>query len=322
MGVLVLLATLGCPVVLARSSHNPKWFWPSAVIYPQVAEAAFVNQALPKVGGRSVFTIAAEPKKSTTCQNLRSALEADIPAGFERCFRTNYCTLWESVVFLKRASRIICVRIWDRFAIFANKQSDFLLNDSGGRFSEILEIKRDARNAHVSRVGKNRVFNFREFLGYGYEQPRALGVYDSLGIQVGGICRALSCFGLSNEHEKRTYSDDDSNNASIEKANVGEIFWPKQSLEIALRLIYGPIDLGIGCFLIYWGYDRDRWGDCVWFFRFFGVVSLVVGLGCFFLPMYWQDQRDHDCEQELFHALVSQAALFQNTGSIPSSCVS
>ena len=63
-----------------------------------------------------------------------------------------------------------------------------------------------------------------------------------------------------------------------------------QTIELTLRVILGPIALVIGCLLIY-RYDRPgflfrpRWRDRLLYGL--GILLLALGLGAFFLPVYY-----------------------------------
>lgn len=117
----------------------------------------------------------------------------------------------------------------------------------------------------------------------------------------------------------------DSYNSCDEQSDIGKILRRKQTREVVFRAVLGTIALGSGSLLIYYidSYSRHRLRTmALWVV---GIILVAIGLGCFFLPVYWQDS---DCKgsdkQRVFHGenytLASLSG--QNTGSIPSSHIS
>ncbi len=115
--------------------------------------------------------------------------------------------------------------------------------------------------------------------------------------------RSPSCLSLPINDFQSTNRNNDADNSREEQPDIRKILRRKQTTEIAFRVTFGPIVLSIGCLLIY--YDpgiRWNWGFVgIWLTRLLGVVFVGSGLGAFFLPVYWQEQCDYDCEQIPFH---------------------
>jgi IS1 family transposase len=93
-----------------------------------------------------------------------------------------------------------------------------------------------------------------------------------------------------------------------------EIFRRKQSREIAWRLTCGPVALWLGCLLVYHvDFKRSRgWrriGLCL--LDVLGTILIAVGLGAFFLPVYWEDEEEQHKHKPLFHSgeIVTQKHL-------------
>jgi hypothetical protein len=97
-------------------------------------------------------------------------------------------------------------------------------------------------------------------------------------------------------------SNDDSNDSCKEQSDVGEVLRRNQAREITGRLLVGPLALFMGCFLIYRA-DYDR-GRLRFYFIFVLGANLVgVGLGAFFLPIYWQDNCKQSNKPKVSHGI-------------------
>jgi hypothetical protein len=141
-------------------------------------------------------------------------------------------------------------------------------------------------------------------------------------------------FGTLAHVVESSYRDEKSTNGSNQQPNIGKVVGRKQTREIALRAIVGTVVLCIGCLLAFcsdcWGADGWRRHDyravTLWGLRILCVIFLGIGLGAFFLPVYYDCRYNDDCKYKTypFHAEnYTLAALSgQNTGSIPSSHIS
>jgi hypothetical protein len=139
-----------------------------------------------------------------------------------------------------------------------------------------------------------------DFLGSygGYEHPRAFRIYDRLGIQQSRVCNGSSVLGLLLDISQSTDSHYSSDDSDYEEANIGQVFRGKQTTEIALRVICGPIFLLCGCLLIYY-VSPNSWRGRGLFAL--GVLLIGLGFGAFFLPVYYQDARQHERNRDPFH---------------------
>jgi len=71
-------------------------------------------------------------------------------------------------------------------------------------------------------------------------------------------------------------------------------------MEIAVRVTLGPVFLLVGCLLIYYvDGRRSRLGRLL--FSLLGLTLTGLGLGAFFLPVYWDDECEEDEGQQSFH---------------------
>ncbi len=117
------------------------------------------------------------------------------------------------------------------------------------------------------------------------------GLQDSLSL-------CLNCF-------ERTDGYDDSPDSDTNQEKVWQVFRCKQTLEVALRVVFGMISLYGGALLIY--YDgRGRRGRRWWARLFDGLGTLLVGcgLGAFLLPVYWQDGCNEDKGEGVSHRVI------------------
>jgi IS1 family transposase len=136
-------------------------------------------------------------------------------------------------------------------------------------------------------------FKFRGF----HQDPRPFAVNQRIGAVFRSVSSNFGCFGLLSDHFERAKRHDDCCNSCREKSNVGQVFRGKQATEIAFRVTLGPIFLLVGCLTIYYVSLNGRRGWrrlLVSFLRIFGVSCIGSGLGAFFLPVYWQDERQND----------------------------
>src|SRR5579863_3002066 len=88
---------------------------------------------------------------------------------------------------------------------------------------------------------------------------------------------------------QRDDGNEDSGNSRDEQSDIREIFGRKQALEVPLRVSLGLIAFCLGCILNY----RSR-GLLV---GSLGALLICIGLGAFFLPVYWDHDATHGCSK-------------------------
>ncbi|PYV67147.1 MAG: hypothetical protein DMG96_40210, partial [Acidobacteria bacterium] len=86
------------------------------------------------------------------------------------------------------------------------------------------------------------------------------------------------------------YTDTAESRENEQKVRQG--FGRKQTREVALRVIIGPVLLGIGCLVIYYNNWRGWW---FWLWNSIGMVLIGSGLGAFLLPIYHDCRYNEDC---------------------------
>ena len=85
-----------------------------------------------------------------------------------------------------------------------------------------------------------------------------------------------------------------------EQPETCESLGKKQMMEVAIRMLLGCILLPLGCWLTYRIDDRN--GIRVRLLNGMSVLFILQGLGCFFLPVYWQAcQQDNAYRHDLQH---------------------
>lgn len=157
--------------------------------------------------------------------------------------------------------------------------------------------------ARLGRIGR--------LFGYGY----GVGNQSRLLSHLSGLSRHLSelvthKFPLTHHLQnlalngaQTANSDNDSNYANNQQSDIGDIFRTNQSREIAFRFLFGPVALLIGCLLVY--NDAGRIGGITWR-GWLGGLLIFLGLGCFFLPVYYEaaDYPNKEEQTENSHLLV------------------
>jgi IS1 family transposase len=131
--------------------------------------------------------------------------------------------------------------------------------------------------------------------------------------------RYNSGFGLSSDYSERANGDEDASNSDEAKNDIGEIFRCKQTREIALRMLFGPIFLGCGCLLIYHVNVRGRRWSWLRFrcrlLQFTGLVCVSGGWGAFVLPIYYlhDDCNGEDGDKRLHGPITVTQKLLTST---------
>src|ERR1019366_1407731 len=132
------------------------------------------------------------------------------------------------------------------------------------------------------------------------ENPSPLAAHDGLGAQQGGFGTladrprlAPHAASLTAQNLQGAQGNEDSDDPCHEQANIRKVLRRKQAVEIALRVILGPIALFGGCLLAY--RIDDRGGKRVRKFLLYCLSFLLIGagLGAFCAPIYWQT-----CQQQ------------------------
>jgi len=191
---------------------------------------------------------------------------------------------------------------------------DYRLSDKGGTLSHVGNGKGVLTTSLQVQANVNpRTFGVNDGLS---AQLGSVGMFPSmfnqlLGLLTGSpdLCKLfLVCPRLTLNGFEGADCDDNAYDPGNEQPDVGQIFRRKQTTEIALRLILGPILLCTGCLLIYrieltgvgWRHRLRFWGVCC-----LGTTFIGSGLGAFFLPVYWQDERERHHNEPSCHGVKS-----------------
>lgn len=114
---------------------------------------------------------------------------------------------------------------------------------------------------------------------------------------------------LSFDRPQRSDSNADSYDSCQEQEKIRKIIRRNESVEIALRLIFGPICFFGGCLFLhkiafpaidsYWGWDT-------FLYVLFGMFLVALGIGCFVLPVYWQEKyhQTDNCQPSPHNSVI------------------
>jgi IS1 family transposase len=185
--------------------------------------------------------------------------------------------------------------------------TDFITTDLRWRSPQIPNFQRIAVNAKVMMADKlsvnPRPLTCNKGIGTRFSSPCSIsclndGVLEMRGLSPHAEGLASNMFGLALNDFKGADGDNNSANSNKKQGDIREILRCKQTREVALRVILGPIALYVGCFLFYYD-DRIRRGRFwVWLFRSLGVTFISAGWGAFTLPVYHlagcENQEDSD----------------------------
>ena len=163
-----------------------------------------------------------------------------------------------------------------------------------GHLSCVRYIKAQNQDEAICLVKSATVYDFPIF------KLKPLLVQDFLQ------CNALfASFGAPINRFESADRHYNANHACQEQADIGDVLRRKQTTEIALRVILGPIFLCVGCLLIYCVNlsGGGRYRACRFLALYIlGPLLVALGLGAFFLPIYWQDDCKQSSEQDkVFH---------------------
>jgi IS1 family transposase len=119
----------------------------------------------------------------------------------------------------------------------------------------------------------------------------------SLPFQDSGLLNHHECLPPDGFQRLNCYANADSR--GDEQSDACQDLRRKQMVEIAIRIIVGALLIFGGYLLIY--YDDLRGRRALIVFDALGGTLLFLGFGCFFLPIYWQNQCDESDNQRSFH---------------------